>query len=153
MIFTGASIDKLLKDIEEVRIKNIDSLIKKMKNIHECYPEEEWKYYCGVIEQESGVKIKDITPGHLEKIIRDWKESVIKLNNMILKDAEKEFDSNAQIGYGIDGDKEIQSKDFKAVRGTTEQNKFIKGLMNDSKKTEETAEKILNFLNQAVDLT
>ena len=47
---------------------------------------------------------------------------------MILSDAGKEFDNTSKIGFGIDGDEEIADRDFQAVRGILEENKFITGL-------------------------
>ena len=43
----------------------------------------------------------------LFRSISDWRSNAVKLNSMILKDAEKEFDPGSKLGFGIDGDAEI----------------------------------------------
>jgi len=50
----------------------------------------------------------------LIQIISDWKINAVKFNNMILKDTEKEFDSSARLGFGIDGDEDTKEKGFRS---------------------------------------
>ncbi len=69
--------------------------------------------------------------GVIITFIMEWKESAIKLNNMILQDALKEFDITSHYGYGIDGDEHINNRDFEAVRGTFEGNKFVATLRTE----------------------
>jgi hypothetical protein len=44
---------------------------------------------------------------------------------MLYADAKKEFAATAQIGYGLDGDEQTKHSDFRAVRGTFEENSFV----------------------------
>ena len=66
---------------------------------------------------------------------------------MILNDANKEFDSKSQIGFGIDGDSEMRLKDFEEVRGTFEENNFVKEIQAESEEINNTANRILEQLN------
>ena len=65
---------------------------------------------------------------------------------MILNDATKEFDSKSQIGFGIDGDSEMRVKDFEEVRGTFDDNSFVKEIQSESDAINTTATELLNKL-------
>ena len=45
-----------------------------------------------------------------------------------MSDARKEFDATVKIGYGVDGESTVRDADFDAVRGTFEDNAFVKQL-------------------------
>ena len=94
-----------------------------MKQLHERYD----------------IDLSDISTDQISKIIEEWKVSSIKLNNMILKDAEKEFDSNSRIGYGFSSDPAIIDADFEEIHGCFEENKFVAGLKAENQWIEEKA--------------
>lgn len=72
----------------------------------------------------------------------EWKTSAVKFNNMILKDAEKEFDQLSRISFGPDGDETDQLADFESIRGKYETNNFIVGVRNETKEIEYKYEKL-----------
>ena len=59
----------------------------------------------------------------LQATHRKWHATFVK---KLLADAEKEYDLVARFGYGVDGDADIQSRDFEAVRGTFDTNSFVR---------------------------
>ena len=67
---------------------------------------------------------------------------------MILKDAEKEFDSGSRLGFGIDGDEKTRDMDFHAVRGSYEENKFVSGLIKENIDVEEKADRFIALLER-----
>ncbi|HAE88195.1 TPA: hypothetical protein DCG86_09260, partial [Candidatus Marinimicrobia bacterium] len=88
----------------------------------------------------------ELNRDQLEQILEDWKKNVLKLNNMILKDAEKEFDPTSRIGYGLDGDESVQQKDFESVRGTYDGNKFVKALCSENDEVEKRFQEMIKIL-------
>ena len=82
----------------------------------------------------------------LIRIISDWKVNAVKLNNMILKDAEKEFDISSRLGFGIDGNENTRDLDFRAVRGEYEENKFVLGLQKEITGIEARADRLIALL-------
>ena len=78
-----------------------------------------------------GIKLGEISSEQLDKIISDWKTNSITLKNMVLADAEKEFDQNSKIGFGIDGDEQTKIDDFEAIRGTYDNNSFVKSIRQE----------------------
>jgi hypothetical protein len=103
-----------------------------------------WQYALLLLKQKAGEQT--LNAKILIQIITDWQDNVIRLNNLIIKDAEKEFDAGSRVGYGLDGDDEIRDADFTAVRGTLSSNKFIVELKQESERVAARAERIISLL-------
>ena len=84
-----------------------------------------------------------MTPEELAAAVADWCDAAVKLNNMVIGDAEKEFAETARIGFGIDGDEAVRNADFEAVRGTFDANKFVRQLRQESDDIRARAENLL----------
>jgi hypothetical protein len=140
-------IDELTSRIEDGDINDVETIQNNFIDLQQNYSDEEWKWCAKLIQDKFNCKLKDITPENVVAILNDWKSSRIRLNNMIINDAQKEFDPFAKIGFGIDGDYTVKELDFEAVRGTKEENSFIKGLEEESIKIEESADKIISKIN------
>ncbi|MFA4839738.1 MAG: DUF4954 family protein, partial [Candidatus Neomarinimicrobiota bacterium] len=125
MIATNASVLQFMDEIRTRKISSIDAALERLKVIHQLYEKTAGDWFLSKLEQRLGVEISQLLPEQFVALIADWKENRLKLNNMILKDAEKEFDMGSQIGYGLDGDTETRRLDFEAVRGTFESNSFV----------------------------
>ncbi|MGE5402450.1 MAG: DUF4954 family protein [Ignavibacteriales bacterium] len=133
----------LAEMIASGKINNIIELEEKLRTIWDNYPLSEFGWCVRLIEEKYSTKIEDISKDQLIKIIDDWRTDTVKLNNMILKDALREFDPSSRIGFGIDGDQEESDQDFLAVRGDYEMNKFIKHLKADNASVEWKASELL----------
>ncbi len=147
LVAPAGAIEKLLDEISTNRINDLDNLTIELGKIHAEYSEYEWSWCLSLIEERLGIKRDKINKEQLAQIIRDWKENSIKLNNMIAKDAMKEFDSLARLGYGINGNTEVRDLDFAAVRGAYEENPFIMQMDEDKVEIEKKAEKMLADLD------
>ena len=64
-------------------------------------------------------------------------------NDLILRDAKKEFNAVSRIGFGMDGGDADKQIDFDAVRGTFDDNAFVKEINTQINKTTEIAEKLI----------
>lgn len=148
MLLPQKSVDDLLDAIKNDKIANIDSLLAYLNKINAANSELSWNWCAALIQQRLQIKLNDITVQQLIQIIQDWIQNAIKLNNMILKDAEKEFDVFSRIGFGIDGDNTIRYKDFEAVRGSYEGNKFILELRRESEEIQRRGEELIRRLEK-----
>ncbi|MDH6355236.1 acetyltransferase-like isoleucine patch superfamily enzyme [Dysgonomonas sp. PH5-45] len=74
----------------------------------------------------------------LQNVIEKGKEATTLLNEMIIKDAEKEFDSKFMTGFGLDGTEKDTHTDFQTVRGTLNENPFVKDLQRSDNEGENT---------------
>ena len=139
-------ITRFMADVCNDKLSTVDQLHAALTEIYTRYDAHSWSWCADLIEQRMGKKPAELTADQLTEIITDWQTNSIKLNNMILKDAEKEFGKKSQIGFGIDGDADIAEQDFSAVRGSFDANKFVKETEADSEQITKTAERWLAAL-------
>jgi hypothetical protein len=66
-------------------------------------------------------------------LVELWKNSVVKLDQLIYNDAKKEFDLNSKTGFGVDGNEEQKHQDFESVRGSFDSNTFVIEVLNHIK--------------------
>ncbi len=150
LLTTKNSIDDLTIKIEKGEIDDVETIQNKFVELHQNYSDEEWNWCAKLIEDKFNCKLKDITPEIIIAILNDWKSSRIRLNNMIINDAQKEFDPFAKIGFGIDGDETVKDLDFEAVRGTKEENSFIKDLEEESINVEKKAARLISQVQNLI---
>lgn len=146
MLISQKNYDLILNDIASGKIKSLKELNDEIHLISKNYKDSAWAWCANLIEKRFNLQINNITRDQLSIIIQDWKENRIKLNNMILKDAEKEFDQTSRIGFGIDGDDKIRDEDFDNVRGKYEENKFVLELKKESEGITSLAESLIEKL-------
>jgi len=138
-----SEVETLCAAIERGEAKDLASFETRLKALHGAYAEWEWNWVCGAWKDWSGKPPAEMSREELARAVDEWQDSAVKLNNMILNDAEKEFSPTTRIGFGLDGDPAARDADFEAVRGTFEGNKFVKGLQKDSEEIKARAAKIL----------
>lgn len=146
MFISKKDYDKLIDSICTREIDNLEKLDSELINRNNNYSEASWAWCAKLIEERFNCTIEKISKEQLIQIITDWRENSIKLNNMILKDAEKEFDQVSKIGFGLDGDEETIEKDFENVRGKFEDNKFVINLKEESNTITDKAERFIKVL-------
>ncbi|TAL80957.1 MAG: DUF4954 family protein [Bacteroidetes bacterium] len=146
-LFSPASkIEELINAVKSGKIKSITELNEELNDIYYNYNKYAWVWCKNLIGSQMGIELDNIPVDSLIRIIGDWRTNAVKLNNMILKDAEKEFDSGSKLGFGIDGDEHTRDMDFLAVRGAYEENKFVLGLKKEIREIEEKADRLIALL-------
>ena len=140
------SVEALVEKINNGEINNISVLADELKSLYNNYTCNEWEWAVNLIESRFNKVLSEFTKIDFVKIINDWKENSVKLNNMIAKDAMREFDQSAKIGFGIDGNSEQRDQDFESVRGTYDNNKFVKQLKSENNETIEKANQVIKFI-------
>ncbi len=141
-------INELIDSVKNGEIQSVDALQENFFSVFNNYSNYAWRWCSDIIAGETGTEVENISVDSLIQIITDWKINAVKLNNMILKDAEKEFDISSKTGFGIDGDSAVRDLDFQSVRGEYEQNKFVTSLQKESKEIEEKAERLSAILTR-----
>jgi len=148
-LFSPASkIEELVDSVKTGKIRSINELEENLTSIYNNYSKYAWIWCSSLINQHTGNRPDNLPIDSLIQIITDWKTNAIKLNNMILKDAEKEFDPGSKLGFGIDGDADTRESDFHAVRGVYNNNKFVTSLQKESKEIEEEADRLTAILER-----
>ena len=147
-LFSPASkINELVDSVKARKVRSIDELNENLTSIYNNYDKYAWTWCSSLISQLTGYNPENLPINSLIQIITDWKTNAIKLNKMILKDAEKEFDPGSKLGFGIDGDVHTRDSDFQAVRGVYDNNKFVTSLQKESKEIEEKADRLIAILD------
>ncbi len=146
MLAPQNSVDELISEVYNDTIHEIDEFISKLHQINEAYDQYSWAWCIDLLQDRLGNLFGDITREQMIQIISDWKESSLEFNHLVLMDAKKEFSEKSKIGYGIDGGLDEKNRDFEAVLGKYEENKFVKELLEESKPIEEKAEELIGFI-------
>ena len=125
--------------LETAKTKNglkIKELNEMLRAFYQEYKDYEWSWTIQVLKERFGIFVEKMTDDQLNEIMLDWKNSRIRLNNMILADAKKEFDSNSIIGYGLGESGDSRGQDFDMTRGKFESNSFVLSIMKESEMVE-----------------
>jgi hypothetical protein len=151
LITSKKAIDNLIQLVINEEISSIESLYDHLKNIYNKY--EDWAYAWCVQEAKNHLNfdIKNCSKQEILALVESWKDNSVKFKNMVLKDAEKEFDQHSRIGFGVDGDEAEAEMDFQSIRGTYQTNMFVKSLKEEILEIETTFEKLINQLGKIVD--
>jgi hypothetical protein len=131
---------KSMKDADLLKIEN------KLQSLFDNYESYTWDYACQILKERFGISKENLDSEHLKDIFLRWRENSIRLNNMILSDAKKEFDANSKIGFGLGGDDAEKNADFEEVRGNYDENSFVKGLHKENGSIEARAEDMIKKL-------
>ncbi len=118
-------VQKLLSDIEDETVGTLDLVKDAFLSMYDNYPRYEWAWAAGVMQRQLGKTIEQVMPDDIIELIKKWKTAVLKLDELLLEDAKKEFVATSQIGFGIDGGDDVRQLDFEAVRGKFEENSFV----------------------------
>ena len=129
LIAPKSVISELIHGIEDGGITNTKSIYLKFKEIHSNYYTLEWTWAWDKIKTYYGVQLDTITVSDICRIIDEWKESVIGLDQLIYEDAKKEFSLSSRISFGLDGNRYVQQVDFEKVRGVFEENDFVREVL------------------------
>jgi hypothetical protein len=125
-LFVPQSIcQRLIERIEKGQIKSIERLSEELECIHNDYHKYEWAWAIDIMQKRMGKGFEQITVDDIIDLVHQWKKSVVELDDLLYLDAKKEFGQTARTGFGVDGDAEVQSADFEAVRGSFEENSFV----------------------------
>ncbi len=143
MLAPQSLVESLCDAIETGEVADLADLESQLRAIHAAYDEHEWNWVCKAWSDFSGKAPAEMTDDERWAAITTWQKSAVKLNNMILSDAKKEFDVQTRLGFGIDGDESIRDADFEAVRGTPDENKFVRQIRQESETIIARAEKLL----------
>lgn len=124
------TLNNFLCDIEKTRISTLEDVQIQLNKIHENYYDYEWNWASALLEKHFDLDLTKITPNEVIEIINQWKKSVVELDELLYKDAKKEFSLSTQVGFGVDGNLKERAKDFSSVRGDFASNTTVKEIIN-----------------------
>lgn len=141
-----SEVDRLIELIErqQISLKEISTLFAKL---HGEYYDMEWTWAYFATEQYFGVQLSHITIRQLRWIIEQWLDAVVTIDNMLYKDAMKEFSITSMIGFGVDGSEVDKMEDFESVRGAFDSNPFVAAVQQHIKTKSALADAVLDSLS------
>ncbi len=141
-----SQVERLVKDGKAGRLDSLQSLSDRLADLYTAYRSHKASYFKALMRDRRNINISVITASEIQQIIEDWRMASVKLTNMILNDAEKEFDTVSHIGYGIDAESESAQADFEAVHGKWEENGFVTGLRKEIALINAKADTIIHLI-------
>lgn len=141
---------RLKKDLKKDVITSVEELNERYAELYLKYKEYAWAWAWKLIQTMYPHVTKDnFINMACFPIICQWESATYNLNDLLIKDAKKEFSSASCVGFGIDGDEETAQKDFLAVRGSFEKNSLIQDIEKQKEGTKKTAEMWLKKLTSS----
>jgi len=146
MIASDQRVQRLMREVKSGKFSQIEEVSASLQQIHGDYERDTWDWTTQVLATRFEIDVEEITIDQLLELITQWESETIKMDKMILNDATKEFDNSSKLGFGIDGDQEVADRDFEAVRGNPDKNKFIVGIREELAQTEIKATELRKLL-------
>ncbi|MFC2126500.1 DUF4954 family protein [Bacteroidota bacterium] len=143
MVSPNHLVAEFIESVRKGSYSDLEDLYNGMDGFCDTCYEFEWYYFIHLLRDRENLTGEEDGRETLTKIIEDWKESKKRLNQLILTDSKKEFDQNSRISFGLDGDNDTRDKDFESVRGSWEENSFVKLLQQEIEDIEKKAEELL----------
>lgn len=129
LITPKGEIERLMMDIENGEVVNVQQLHERFVEMHQHYYTYEWTWAYEKILSFYGLNPQTITAKDVVKIVKQWQEAVVGLDKMLYADAKKEFSLASMTGFGADGSRTEKEQDFEQVRGAFESNPFVTAVL------------------------
>ena len=117
---------KLEDDLEAGTVSDMKALAARLTECYDTYERDEWNWVAATWERLQGAKPSDLDAAGLCEVAEAFLDNRTRFLKRVLKDAGAEFAPNVSIGFGADGDEEARAADFEAVRGSLDDNDFVK---------------------------
>ena len=116
----------LMDSVEAGKVTSAEEFDEALRKMHANYYKYEWTWAYELMIDYYGLYPDLITIEDLIRIIKQWKTSVVKLDEMLYADAKKEFSLTAHTGFGFDtANARHAEQDFEQVRGDFDTNPFV----------------------------
>lgn len=124
LIAPKSEIEKLIARIvsEDVTVQSVQ---QELNGIFEKYDDFSLNFALNVLCDRKGKTLAEIDEQDITDMLEKGKKAELTFNDLILRDAKKEFSSVSKTGFGIDGDDAEKNADFEATRGTYESHPFV----------------------------
>ena len=143
LICAKERLDDIIKDIENEKIKDIENILKAFENLYNNYYSDEKSWVIYIIKKR--YSIENVDKEIIIKILKEYISLLKTSYDILYRDAKKEYDISKMVSCGID-DKNFMEEDFKAIRGTVEDNAFVVRYKNDMDSKIKDINKIIELL-------
>jgi len=142
LIVPKSEVDKLISEIEQNSI-TLSQIENRFRELHANYYDMEWTWAFSAMERYYKTDLSLVTIVEIRQLVNLWRDSVVSLDEMLYKDAMKEFSITSMIGFGVDGSETEKLEDFESVRGEFDSNPFISAVRKHIEVKSALAEELL----------
>lgn len=146
LIVPKTEVETLIGEIENNRI-TLSQIEARFKELHADYYDMEWTWAYSAMERYYNICLSTISAGEIRSMVNLWRESVVTLDEMLYKDAMKEFSITSMISFGVDGSETEKLEDFESVRGEFDSNPFISAVRKHIEVKSALADELLTRLS------
>ncbi len=129
MLMPRQRLDDLLDAVCEGAVADIDTFNASLDRIASTTENDQWAWVRRTYERVTGQSLNDVDNDDLICLAESLLRVRERFAERLLADARKEFADHARIGFGHDGTCDDAEADFIMVRGTFEDNPFVKTVM------------------------
>lgn len=147
LLAPSTAIDKLITDIENGSITDIEEINKIFEQLHKNYYTIEWTWAWDKIKEYFNLSLETITKQDVIGIVEKWRDAVVELDQMIYEDTKKEFSLPTHTSFGVDGNSAERKQDFEQVRGVFEENPFVEAVVEHIKVKSALGDKMIKKLS------
>ncbi len=131
LLLPSQRVEQLLAAVRSGAIADAGQLTARLADAAAGYADDEWLWVRRHAEEMLDLDLEQPDPDRLLRLVDDFAAAQEKFLQLILLDAEREFDESSRTGYGLDGDAETALRDFEAVRGEFSSNKFVQEVQRE----------------------
>lgn len=147
LIAPKSEVEKLLTQISTEKL-SLEDIQNKLNELHTDYADYTWNWSKDILEKQLDKSLNDIEIEDIISVVEKWKKSVFTFDDLILRDAKKEFNAISKTGFGLDGNEPDKQLDFEAVRGTFEKNQFVIDINKQLNEISEIANELTKKMTQ-----
>lgn len=151
LILPKEELDNLIGKIETGQTDSLSTIEGFFHSMHSHYYDMEWTWAYEKIETYYNIDLKTITAAEIIRLVELWKSSVISLDELLYKDAQKEFSLTSMTGFGVDGTRKEKEEDFEIVRGAFEQNPFVTAVKEHISTKRTLGDELIGRINRISD--
>ena len=116
---------KLVEEIEDGTVSDLAQFNARLDQIQQLYQQDEWVWVKTAYQKLTGMEVAAAGSQDLVAIADTFLANRKEFLEAVLVDAMKEFEQQSAVGFGTDGPSEAKERDFQAVRGDYDSNKFV----------------------------
>jgi Domain of unknown function (DUF4954)/Domain of unknown function (DUF6819) len=142
LLLPQARLESLWQAIESGEIASVEDFHAQLDCIQASYDEDAWAWCAWAYGQVFERPLDEVPETELAQLIDDFVAARKKFLGLILLDSRKEFDETMRMGFGADAGECARDVDFEAVRGTYENNSFVRSLEEEIASLDERAARL-----------
>jgi hypothetical protein len=141
----------MIEAIESGKIASLGKITEEFRAWKGNYPVWSWNWVVEQLKSERGIDLETASAERLQLFVDEWKNAVVDLDQMMYRDAQKEFTLKSQVSFGIDGeDDAVRLSDFENVRGEFSEHPAVKDILKHIEAKTNLAEEIKKKLQLTV---